>query len=453
MKDKKIGNDLTQGVIGVQLLVFIGPLFISNILQTVYNVVDMAVVGHYVGKTGLSAVSVCGELVHVLMFIAMGFSNAGQVLISQYTGAGKRSELSRLIGTMLSLLFCIALVLTVLSFVFCDEVLTLSNVPTQALEDAKMYFAVSAGGLVFTYGYNAISAILRGMGDSKHPFIFIAISSLLNIVLDVLFVAVFGLGVFGVAFATVISQGISFVSSIIFLVRNQAHFVFDFKLESFRFNGESMSKLAKLGIPMALQSGFIQGSKLVVMRWVNEYGVNISAITGIGNKFNSIGLTFSGAVSTSGAAMIGQCIGARKYERVGKTVLFSGVLSVSIAALLASSVLLLPRPVFSIFTDETELLDMSLIYAPVVALMLLSSAFRAPMGGLISGSGNSRLNFLLAVLDGIAGHIGLSAFLSFAAGMGITGLWYGNAAAGFIPFFVGFIYYFSGKWRRTPDLK
>ena len=443
-----LSRDLTDGSIAAQLFGFVGPLFLSNVLQTVYNVVDMAVVGRYVGNAGLSAVSVCGELVNILTFLAMGFANAGQVLISQYVGAKRRDKVRELIGNLFTVMLIAALAFTGAALFFRDGILRFANVPAEAATDARAYFVICACGLVFTYGYNVVSAILRGMGDSRHPFVFIALASILNIVLDLLLVAVCGLGSAGAAYATVISQALSFLASMVFLARNRAAFGFDFRPKSFALRREALIPLVKLGVPIALQYGLIQFGKLVVTRWINGYGVNVSAITGVGNKINSIGMTFSSAVSTSAAAIIGQCIGAEKYGRVWKTVCISGALSVSIATVLAGLLALFPEAVFGIFTDDAQVLAMSRAYMPVAAVMLYSSAFRAPMNGLINGSGHSRLNFLLAFLDGIAGHIGLAALFGFGLGFGLPGLWYGNAAAGFIPFFVGLAFYMSGKWKK-----
>ena len=447
MNQKSFNRDLTEGNIAVQLICFIGPLFLSNILQTAYNVVDMAVVGRCTGNTGLSAVSICGDLVHILTFIAFGFANAGQVLISHHTGARNWDSVKTLIGNLFTLLFIISAAFSVLSLVFWHPILLFANTPAAAMTDAGIYFRVSAAGLVFTYGYNAVSAVLRGMGDSRRPFIFVAIASLMNIALDLILVTGLGLGVFGAAFATVFSQAFSFVVSVIYLYKNRDRFEFEFARSCFSFNGPAVSSLVRLGIPMALQSGLIQGSKLIVNRWINAYGVNISAITGVGSKFNNIGLTFSSAVGSSASAMIGQCIGARKYERVGKTICVSALLAMVTSGLISLLVIGFPRPIFSIFTTEEHILSIAAFYAPVVVIMLFSSAFRAPMNGLINGSGNPRLNLVLAFMDGIVGHIGLAAMLGFGFGLGLTGLWYGNALAGFIPFFVGLIYYFSGKWK------
>ncbi len=449
MGRSEIGKDLTQGSIPLQLIGFIGPLFFSNVLQTVYNVVDMIVVGRFVGNAGLSAVSVSSDVIHILTFAAMGFANAGQVLIAQRIGAGRRDQVRLLIGNLFSLVLCIAVFVSAMCLIFRDSILSFINTPPQALADAQIYLTVCGAGLVFTYGYNAVSATLRGRGDSKRPFVFVTITSVLNIVLDLLLVAVFRLGVLGAAVATVFSQAVSFAVSIVYLVRNRDRFGFDFRRESFAFHAPTLGVLVRLGIPMALQSGFIQGSKLVTGRWVNAYGVNVSAITGVGGKFNSIAMAFAGAVSAASAAMIGQCIGAKKYERVGRTIWVGALLALVTSVLMSAAVFFFPRATFGLFTDEPAILDMTAVYAPVVVVMLIASALRAPMNGLINGSGHARLNFLLAILDGIVGHIGLTALLGFGFGLGLPGLWYGNAMAGLIPLAVGLIYFFSGRWKQA----
>lgn len=451
MREKSLARDLTTGNIAVLMLSFIGPLFISNVLQTVYNVVDMAVVGHFIGDLGLSAVSVCGDVMSVLTFIAIGFSNAGHALVAQYTGAGRPDKTNAIIGSLFTALLTVSLVFTALSLVFHDAILSFANIPDASRAYGRDYFMTMCAGLVFSYGYNVVSAILRGMGDSKHPFVFIAIASVLNIVLDIVFVAVLDLGTFGAAFATVISQAVSFITAIVFLYRNRERFGFDFRPSSFRVTRETLEPLVKLGIPMALQVGLIQFSKLIAARWINAYGVTASAISGIGNKFNSICLVFSQAVGAAASAMIGQCIGAKKYDRVTKAMCVSGALAIGIASVLSLVVGLFPKAVFSIFTDDAALLEMSVEYVPVVILIVLSGAVRTPMNGLVNGAGRPRVNFLFAVFDGVVGRIGLTALLGFGFGLGLKGLWYGNALAGFLPFFVGLVFYLNGGWKKGKN--
>ena len=207
-------HDFTSGNIPSQLLIFAWPLFLSNLLQVVYNMVDMVVVGHAMGRVGLSAVSVGGDVSNFLTFVSMGFSSAGQVLIARLIGSKQEDKIARFVGTMSGFLMLCAALISILALTFQTQILQLMNTPAEAFEGAVAYSTVCMVGLVFIYGYNIVSAILRGMGDSKHPFIFISIAAVLNVVLDLIFVLLLDLGAGGAALATVISQAVSFLSCI-----------------------------------------------------------------------------------------------------------------------------------------------------------------------------------------------------------------------------------------------
>ncbi|MBR0059975.1 MAG: polysaccharide biosynthesis C-terminal domain-containing protein, partial [Selenomonadaceae bacterium] len=265
MADTKFSTDFTTGSIPKQLLIFTAPLYASNLLQILYTVADMVIVGHVLGKVGLSAVSIGGDVANFLMFFAMGFSNAGQVIIAQLFGAGKRRDLGRFIGNMMSFLFAVAIILTFVCLFFCETILELMNTPPEALEEAFAFTTVIIGGLIFTYGYNAISAILRGLGDSRHPFIFIGAAAILNVVLDIIFVIVVGMGAMGAALATVISQGVSFIACVIFLSRNREQLGFSIsKFDFLNFDKKLLSGFIKLGLPMAIKNASIYISKIFV---------------------------------------------------------------------------------------------------------------------------------------------------------------------------------------------
>ncbi|MGM9662374.1 MAG: MATE family efflux transporter [Oscillospiraceae bacterium] len=445
-------HDLTTGSVTKKLLLFAAPLFLSSLLQVVYNMVDMAVVGQAVGKSGLSAVSLGGDVLTALTFVATGLSNAGQVIISQFIGADQRGHLNRLIGTMFTFLLSSALVLSALCLLLREQILQWINTPPEALSYARDYLIPCALGLFFIYGYNMVSAILRGMGDSRHPFLFIATASVLNVLLDLLFVLRLGWGTRGAALATVIAQAVSFLCAIVFLWRRREAFCFDFRPASFRISPEMLRTLLKLGIPMVLQAAAISFSKVFITSWVNSYGVEASAVSGIGNKLQTLTNVFAQALSTSGASMIAQCIGAEKYQRVPKVIRTSVCFDGAVAALMSAVIILFPRWVFGFFTDDEAVLALAASYVPVAVLLFTSCVFRSPMIALINGSGNSRLNLAIGLLDGVACRIGFAAILGFACGFGIYGFWYGNAISGFVPFLIGFPYYLSGKWRTKKYL-
>lgn len=452
-KEKTLINDLTEGSVTRLLLIFAFPLLCSNLLQTVYNMVDMIVIGQFVGKVGLSAVSIGGDVLHCLTFIVMGFSNAGQVLLSQYIGAGDRNRVKGTIGTMFTLIFACAIVLSMACLVFIDPLLELINTPADAWDYAKDYSVTCICGLIFIYGYNLISSILRGMGDSKHPFIFISIAAVTNLVLDLLFVAVFNMGPFGAALATVIGQALSFVCSIVYLYRNREAFGFDFKLKSFKLDKDVLPRLVKLGLPMCLQSAAIQFSMVFVNSYINSYGVISSAVTGIGNKLGSITSVVTNALSTAGSSMVGQNIGAQKYDRVPKIVGISFVIDMSFALLLSLLTIFFPNAIFGLFNSDPDVLEMAMSYIPVAVLLYVGFAMRSPFFALINGSGNAKLNLILGILDGVVCRVGLALLMGITLGWGIKGFWYGNALAGYVPFLVGGVYYISGKWKTNRLIK
>ena len=441
-------RDLTQGSVTRLLLIFAFPLLCSNLLQTVYNMVDMIVIGQFVGREGLSAVSIGGDMLHFLTFLVMGFSNAGQVILSQYIGAGNRDRIRGTIGTMFTVTFISAVGLTIICYLGLDAFLHAMNTPAECFDYARQYGLTCVLGLVFIYGYNLVSAILRGMGDSKHPFIFIAVATVVNLVLDLVFVAGLGMGPFGAALATVIGQGVSFLWAIFYLYRHKESFGFDFTPASFKPDPEVLPKLIRLGLPMILQYAAINFSMLFVNSYINSYGVVASAVTGVGNKLGSITAVVTIALSTAGSSMVGQNLGAEKYHRVPKIIGVSMVIDLAFAALLSFLTICFPRTIFGLFNSDPQVLDMSMTYIPVAVLLYVGFAMRAPFFALINGSGNAKLNLIVGLLDGVICRVGLAMLMGLAMGMGIMGFWLGNAFAGYMPFLIGGVYFLTGKWKR-----
>ncbi len=446
---KTMVRDLTQGSVTRLLLTFAFPLFISNALQAVYNIVDMVVVGQKMGKIGMSAVSTGGDVLHLLTFVAMGFSSAGQVIIARQVGAGQMDKVKKTIGTMFTFLLSAALLMSVGCYFIRDWMLQTLNTPIEAYGYTMDYTVTCIIGLVFIYGYNIISAILRGMGDSRRPFMFVAIAAVMNMILDVVFVYGMELKVFGAALATVISQAFSFIVALVYLYRSRESFGFDFKPASFRIDRETLKPLVSLGIPMAIQSAAINISKIVLMAWINDAGLIYSALSGVYNKVNMMIGIVSNSFTTAGASMVGQNLGAKKYKRVPRimvTVLLCGLIISTICAL---AILFFSKPIFSIFTTEEDVLQMAAILVAPTIINFYGSATRAMAFSLINGSGNTKLNFAIAIIDGMISRVGIAALLGFAYGMGCQGFWYGDALAGWMPFVIGMCYFLFGNWRKN----
>ena len=444
-------TDLTNGSVTKLLLRFAFPLFISNALQAVYNIVDMIVVGQYIGGEGMSAVSIGGDVLHLLTFVAMGFSSAGQVLISQDVGAKRMDAVRKTIGTMFTFLLGISLVISVGCYFIRNSMLDLLNTPTESYAFTMDYTVTCIFGLFFIYGYNIISAILRGMGDSRRPFVFIAIAAVVNMVLDLWFIADLKMEVFGAALATVISQGLSFVIALTYLYIRRESFGFDFKAASFRIDRQAFKKLVALGVPMAIQSAAINFSKIVLTSWINLYGVVFSALSGLYNKINMMIGIVSQSFTTAGSTMVGQSLGAKKYNRVPeimKVVLYSSVL---ISTVLAVALFFFSKPIFRMFTGDEEVLAIASVIVLPAILNMYGSATRSVSFSLMNGSGNAKLNFAVAIIDGLISRIGISALLGFAVGMGCQGFWYGDALAGYMPMVIGLVFFLSGSWKKDKS--
>ena len=442
-------TDFTTGNVNRQLVAFAMPMFLSHLLQIVYNMADMIIVGQTLGKVGLSAISVGGDIMNCMTFIAMGFSSAGQVLIAQYIGAKQHDKLSRFVATMGTTLFAFAVCVSAIGLTFRKEIMDIMHTPPEAVEEALAYAGISMAGIVFVYGYNAVSAILRGMGDAKHPFYFISFAAVLNVLLDLLFVVKMGTGAKGAALATIISQGISFLLCAAFMMKNRQryHLYINAGL-FFRPQKEMLLSLLKLGVPMAIKNAAVQFSKMFVNSWVNSFGVAVSAFAGIANKINMSVNMVSNSFNTAGASMAGQNIGAEKYDRV-RQIIFS-VYRIMLCVAIAASVIIyfFPAQVYGIFTDDPSVIAVGYEYIPIAILAFFSCVGRSGSNALINGSGNSRVNFITAVFDGIVLRLGLSVLFGIVLDMKYLGFWIGDALANFTPLWVGMLFYHSGAWKK-----
>ena len=452
MAGGKLSKDFTRGNIPKQLLWFMLPFMASNALQVFYSTIDMIVVGKYVGTPGISAVSQSSQILNFATMVCLGFSNAGQVLIAQALGAGKRKEQNQIIGTLFSLIMILALIMTAVFLGGQKWIMDVMHMPEESRKFALDYLIICGSGLVFTAGYNMVSAVLRGMGDSKRPFLFIGVATVVNLGLDLLFVGVFRWEVAGAAWATIIGQAVSFIFSLIYLYRRKESFGFDFRKESFRINRKYTKMIAKLGTPMAIQSGCINISMLFVNSMVNNVGVVASATFGVGIRIDDIINKISQGIHYAAMPMISQNIAAKEQKRAKQVVYYAWLYSGILTVLAIAAYLLRGEELFKAFSSDPLVHEMSwefiraiLYMFPALAIMRGSSAF-------IQGIGNAKLSLVLALLDGVILRIGLSWLLGIVLGWGFFGfvLGYGLAAYGCaIP---GIIFFFSGTWKKQKVL-
>ena len=449
---KKLSKDFTSGNIARQLLLFALPFMASNALQVFYSTIDMIIVGEYVGTAGLSAVSQSSQIVNFATMVCLGFSNAGQVLIAQALGAKKHKEMNDIMGTLFCLIMLIALGFSVLMISLSVPILRLINIPAESYDMAWDYLVICSGGLIFTAGYNMVSAVLRGMGDAKRPFLFIGIASFVNLVLDILFTGILGWGVAGAAWATIIGQAASFIFSIIYLYRKRAAFGFDFKLESFRLNKRYSSMIMKLGTPMAVQSGFINLSMLFVNAMINDVGVVASATFGVGVRIDDIINKICMGIQYAAIPMISQNDGAGNQKRMKEVVYYAWIYSFILTAVFILLYLLLGTQLFMLFSDDPLVHDMSGTFIKAILWMFPAFALMRGSGAFISGIGNAKLSMVLAMLDGVVLRIGLSWLFGIVFDLGFFGFVLGYALAPYGFAIPATVYFLFAKWQKRRAL-
>ena len=427
-RSREIINDMTVGSVPRKLLAFALPFMLSTLLQTAYGMVDMMVVGQVVGSAGLSAVSISSRVLWMTTALCMGFTNAGQILIAQLVGAGKRAELQKTIGTLILTVLCVAAFVTVFGLSLTTPILRLLRTPQESFPGAARYLRITFIGTVFTFGYNLVSAMFRGMGDSRHPLIFVAIAASVNLVLDLLAVAVLHMGVAGAALATITGQAVSLVISVVYLYRRREQFGFDFRRESFRFDGENLRKLVRLGVPFAFQNAAISISMLFVNSFINSYGVVASA------------------------TMVGQNMGAGKPDRMRRVVTTGAIVCGATAVVVVILFLCFPRQIYSAFTSDPEVLALCPKFMLALACSVPATSMMCPYQSFIEGIGNAKLVLIIALLDGFVSRIAISLILAYGFRMGLMGWFFGYGMAAYVNTIISMIYYYGGFWKKRVAL-
>jgi len=452
VKQKTLSKDFTQGSIVWQLLWFTLPFMASNALQVLYSTIDMIVVGKYVGTAGLSAVSQSSLILNFATMVCLGFSNAGQVLISQAIGAGKRKEMNEIIGTLFSLIVLLGLALSAIILIGRVWIMDVMNIPEESYSMVTDYLIICGAGLIFTAGYNMVSAVLRGMGDSKRPFMFIGIASAVNLVLDLLFIGGLGLGVAGAAWATIIGQAVSFIFSLYFLYKNREGFGFDFNVRSFRIQKKYTKMIVSLGTPMAIQAGCINLSMMFVNSMVNDVGVVASATFGVGVRIDDIINKISQGIQYAAMPMISQNIGAKKQARAKQVVYYAWLFAAILTVVFMAVYLIFGKQLFMLFSDDVHVHNMSGTFISAILWMFPAMALMRGANAFIQGIGNAKLSMVLSLLDGVVLRIGLSWLCGIVFDWGFYGFVLGYALAPYGCGVPGMIYFLSGKWQKRKVL-
>lgn len=446
------GTDFTTGPIMPMFIKYFLPFLFSFLLNSLYNTVDTIIIGHYVGSSGIVAVSMGGKMLNLFTIVGSAFAGGGQILIAQLSGAKKKDDIRQTIGTLLSTLLGISVVLGIILIIFSRVFLTWLNTPAESLNDAQAYLIITSAGLPFMFGYTAVSAILRGKGDSKNPLIFIAVAAVVNVIGDLVFILAFNLGAAGTAIATILGQAVSLVFSLIALYRNRLEFDFDFKLRSFAIKKDKLKRITKLGAPLALRSFFITATIVVISGYINLLGLTEAAAYAVGEKILSLANMFAYSSHQSVAGMVGQNYGARNKKRVIQSIRCGMMITLAAAVIISVIGIIWSRPIFGFFTDDPAVLAYARPFMFFAALNLVIAAVQDPLDGFVTGIGRTVFSMIGGVLDGVALRLTFTFLLAYALGMGLDGFFLANALSRLGPLVIDLIVFFKGKWKKEIEV-
>jgi putative MATE family efflux protein len=438
-------KDFTRGNILGHLVRFGAPFLLSNFLQALYSVTDMSVVGNFSTLEAQVGVTNGAQITNVVVMMVTGLTVGGTVLVGQYYGAKREKDISRTIGTLFTVLALAAVALTAAVVLLADPILRMILTPESAMAEAGAFLKICMLGNLFVFGYNAVAAVQRGLGDALRPMIFVGIACVINLVLNLWFVKGRGMGAAGSAWATVIAQGVSVLLAVLYLSRKK--FLFDFKWKSFAIDREKLQMIFKIGLPSAMQSLVVSVSFLALTALCNEISVSASAAGGIVGRLNSFAILPVLAVQQSISAIAAQNIGAGRSDRALE-VLKKGILfSLALGAAVFAVVQLFPGQLVGLLNPDPVVIQDGAAYLRTFSFDYLLVPFVFSIGGLVIASGHTMFSLLLALLSSVILRIPAAWFLSGV--MGLAGVGLGAPIASLGSSFLGIWFVATGRWKRN----
>jgi len=455
-------KDLTQGNEGKQILIFAIPMLLGNVFQQLYYVIDSIIVGNFIGKEALAAVGATFPPLFLLVSLIIGFSLGTTILISQYYGAKNYERVKVAIDTLNIVLFIASLVVTVIGLVFSKQIFIFVGLPAELIPLASRFFRIIMIGCVFMFGYNGTSSILRGLGDSKTPLYFLIISTILNIILDLLFVLVFKWGVSGVAFATTISTAVSFLLSVVYL--NKYHDLIRISFFNLKFDKEIFIKSFKIGIPSGLQHMFVAVGMIALLSIVNKFGTDVIAAYSVAGRIDSFAMMPAMNFSMALTAFVGQNIGANRHDRVKKGLLYTWLMMMLVCVVLTLVILIFSKQLISMFTTEPNVVAIGSHYLVIVSSFYIVFTTMFAFNSVFRGAGDTVIPMLITLFSLWLIRIPISYFLSMniqftsafhwiSTPKNAIGIWWGIPLAWVFGMTFSVIYYFTGRWKKKVLIK
>ena len=404
-------TDMTVGTPWKSILAFTFPMLIGNIAQQLYNTVDTIVVGKYIGDNALSAVGSAGPIINMLLVLFIGISAGATIMVSQYFGARNRDSLSHTIGNCITItaICCVALIAVMLPLI--RPILTALNTPPSILDDCTGYLQICVIGIAGLAYYNILSGIIRGLGDSVSALIYLLVATVINIVLDVFFVAYCNMGVPGVALATIIAQIISSVCCMVKLTRMQQNF--DLTLKHLKPVGSYMKTIVRLGLPSGLTQAIFSSAMIIVQSLTNCFGEQFIAANVVIMRVDGFAMMPNFSFGTALTTYAGQNVGAGQYDRVTKGAKQGTLMAVGTSTVITGVILLLGKQLMHIFTDTQSLVELSYSLMLILAVGYIAVAVTQSLSGIMRGAGDTMTPMWISLITTVAIRVPVAYGISF----------------------------------------
>ena len=443
--DKRKGNtDLTEGKVWKVIVRFALPLLVGNLLQQFYNITDSIIVGQFLGKEALAAVSASFFIYYFIISLVIGVGSGTTVVISQLFGAKQYQKVQLAFSSFFIFMLVGGIILSIAGIIFAEPVFRLTNTPEEVIPQAVAYFRIYIGGTFLFVTFNSIISILRGVGESVRPMLFILITTVLNIAFDLLFILVFKWGIEGAARATVVSQGIGMCIALAYV--NNTHPLLSIKKQDMLFDWKLFKESLKIGLPTSVQQCAIALGLIALLGIVNSFGTNTLTAYGAAGKIDTIItqaiLTLSGAL----AAFCGQNIGAGRLDRVKKGVQFTMYTNIALGLLTFAAVYLFGNEMMRIFTKDIDVVAIGKEYLLIIGGFFIVHGALNVYNGALRGAGDTLFPMITSLVCLWLIRIPLAYYLS--SWLGHNGIWWAIGISITIGLIVTFVYYKMGFWKR-----
>ena len=437
---------LTEGAPWKGILSFMMPVLLGLLLQQLYNTVDTIIVGNFAGEAPLEAVGACGVLTMAFLALANGFSAGACILIAQLFGSGKEKDMRRQASSSLLVMLATGVLATVVGIIVSRFALEhILATPASLISMADTYFKIYAAGLIFQFGYNIVAAILRGIGDSKATLYFLLVASVINVVLDILFVYTLNMGVAGAAIATDIAQAISCVVGFFYMMKKYP--LFRWKFKEFTFEWQLAKQTLKAGFPMALQQFIVSFGFVFIQRAVNSYGEAMTGSFTVAQKVETYMTLPASALMTTQGTYTGQNVGAGKLDRVKTgakhTVLISEIISISILTV----VFIFAKPIVTAFGLGSEAAGYCIAHVRFVALCMPIFASYFPLLGLFQGANNALFSTFVAT-GALTVRAATTYLFQGIPGVSYRMIWWNTLFGWGFGCIIAWVHFLRGKWKN-----